>query len=71
MQVIVETFHQRFDFFIYDALALDHRRDYVSKEKVHAAITSLQNLNTIILGYVINDIPKDSTDSHYYDGETE
>lgn len=71
MQAIAETFHLHFDFFIYDALALDHRRAYVSKEKVHPAITSLQNLNTITLRYVIIDIPKDATDSPYYHGETE
>ena len=89
MQAIVETFHQHFDFVIYDAPSLGSvtdpqilaafvdglvfvvRRGYVSKEKVHAAITSLQNLNTIILGYVLNDVPKDSTDSYYYHSETE
>lgn len=54
-----------------DGLVFVVRRGYVSKEKVHAAITSLQNLNTIILGYVINDVPKDATDSHYYHSETE
>lgn len=89
MQAIVETFHQHFDFVIYDApslgsvtdpqilaafidgLVLVVRRGYVSKAKVHAAITSLQNLNTIILGYVLNDVPRDSTDSYYYHSETE
>ena len=54
-----------------DGLVFVVRRGYVSKEKVHAAITSLQNLNTIILGYVLNDVPKDSTDSYYYHSETE
>ena len=54
-----------------DGLVFVIKQAYVSKEKNHADINTLKYLNTTILGYVINDVSKDSTVSYYYHSETE
>ncbi|MRI80844.1 polysaccharide biosynthesis tyrosine autokinase [Aerococcaceae bacterium DSM 109653] len=50
-----------------DGVVFVIRQGFVGKDKVKEAILSLQNLNTTILGYVFNDVPKSSDKYYYYE----
>ncbi|MGO4940681.1 CpsD/CapB family tyrosine-protein kinase [Fundicoccus sp. Sow4_D5] len=50
-----------------DGVVFVIRQGFVGKDKVKEAILSLKNLNTTILGYVFNDVPKSSGKYYYYE----
>ena len=49
-----------------DGVVFVVRRGFVSKDKVRESMTALNNLDTTLLGYVLNDVPKDENETYYY-----
>lgn len=49
-----------------DGVVFVIRQGFVGRDKVKEAVLSLQNLKAPILGYVLNDVPKDSDNYYYY-----
>lgn len=49
-----------------DGVVFVIRQGFVKRDKVREAILSLKNLNSPILGYVFNDVPKTSDNYYYY-----